>query len=82
VEKFGDLNHAFITMDQEIADNPHLDNLQLHKLKTRLKNLMLFVLKKCVKYEVYDDLETVIFDTRVKAFIVNNDNDKPIYHLW
>ena len=82
LEKFGDLNHAFKTMDQEISDNPHLDNSQLSKLKTRLKNLILFILKKCAKYEVYTDLDTVIYDTKIKAFIINNDKDDPIYHLW
>ena len=45
-EKLGDLNHAFKIMDKEIADNPNLDNAQLNKLKTRLKNFILFILKK------------------------------------
>ena len=81
-DKFGDLNYAFVVMGDEINENPYLDNSQLNKLKTRLKNLILFILKMCIKYEIYDDLRTVVFDTKVKAFIINNDYDAPIFHLW
>lgn len=81
-EKFGFLNEAFKEMDNEIEANPHLDNSQLNKLKTRLKNLILFILQMCSKYQVYSDFESVKFDNNVKAFIINNDYDEPIYNLW
>tara|TARA_B100000497_G_C7600518_1_gene360865 strand:+ start:214 stop:678 length:465 start_codon:yes stop_codon:yes gene_type:complete len=81
-EKFGCLNEAFKEMDNEIEENPHLDNSQLNKLKTRLKNLILFILKMCSKYQVYSDFESVKFDNNIKAFIINHDYDEPIYHLW
>ena len=81
-EKFGDLNHAFKTMDQEISDHPYLDNGLLNKLKTRIKNLILFLLKMSVKYEIYDDLHSVKFDSRLKAFVLNGDENNTIYDLW
>ena len=81
-EKFGDLNHAFKTMNEEIEANQFLDNSQLNKLKTRLKNLILFILNKCLKYQIYDDLNSVAYDNKIKGFIVNNEADEPIYQLW
>jgi|TARA_Y100000385_G_C12765261_1_gene496862 hypothetical protein len=81
-EKFGDLNHAFKTMDQEIVDHPYLDNGLLNKLKTRIKNLILFLLKMCAKYEIYNDLHSVKFDSKLKAFVLNGDENNTIYGLW
>tara|TARA_B100000902_G_scaffold236396_1_gene223968 strand:+ start:92 stop:556 length:465 start_codon:yes stop_codon:yes gene_type:complete len=81
-EKFGDLNHAFKTMDQEISDHPYLDNGLLNKLKTRIKNLILFLLKMSAKYEIYNDLHSVKFDSKLKAFVLNGDESNTIYGLW
>jgi hypothetical protein len=81
-EKFGDLNHAFKSMDQEISDHPYLDNGLLNKLKTRIKNLIHFLLKMCVKYEIYNDLHSVKFDSKLKAFVLNGDENNTIYGLW
>lgn len=81
-EKFGDLNHQFKIIDQEISDNPHLDNAQLNKLKTRIKNLIFFILKMCVKYQIFNDLNSVSYDTKLKAFVINNNFEECIYHLW
>ena len=81
-EKFGDLNHAFKLMEQEITDHPYLDNGMLNKLKTRIKNFILFVLKMCVKYEIYDDLVSVKYDNKMKGFVLNNNSSSLIYNLW
>ena len=50
-EKFCQLNDKFKLIDRDISRNPFLDNRQLNKLKTALKNLVLFTYKKSSKYE-------------------------------
>ena len=81
-DKLGTLNNEFSLINKEISEYPYLDNGLLNKLKTRTKNLILFVLKMCVKYEVFDDLQSINYDTKLKKFIINNDINNSIYNLW
>ncbi len=81
-DKLGTLNNEFSLINKEISEHPYLDNGLLNKLKTRTKNLILFVLKMCVKYEVFDDLQAINYDTKLKKFIINNDINNSIYNLW
>lgn len=77
---FGKLNDKFISIGDEINENPYLDNGQLNRLKTALKNLVMFVLKKCIEYETFSDLKSVKYCNKSKAIIV--DNKDVIVHLW
>tara|TARA_Y100001960_G_scaffold116741_1_gene125029 strand:+ start:96 stop:560 length:465 start_codon:yes stop_codon:yes gene_type:complete len=81
-EKLYELNAAFKSMDKEMADNPYLDNSQLNKLKTRLKNFILFTLKKCIKYKIYNNLNSVVYDTKIKAFVFNGNKEETDMGLW
>ena len=71
---------TFISIGDEINENPYLDNGQLNRLKTALKNLVMFVLKKCIEYETFSDLKSVKYCNKSKAIIV--DNNDVIVHLW
>ena len=77
--KFRNLNDKFKSIGDEINQNPYLDNGQLNRLKTAGKNLYLFVLEKCIEYEIYSDLKSVHYSKSDKAIYADN---APIIYLW
>ena len=79
-KNFGKLNDKFISIGNDINANPCLDNGQLNRLKTALKNIVIFILKKCIEYEIFNNLDSVNYCSKNKAIIVDNKNI--IVQLW
>ena len=53
----------------DIANNGHLS-----KYATRVKNVALMAIKLCMKYQVYDDIDSASYDAGRKMIILNEQD--------
>ena len=58
-----------ISENVDIANNGHLS-----KYATRVKTVAMTAIKLCMKYEVYDDIDSVMYQAKRKMILLNGED--------